>query len=177
MNLLGSYIYFQSHRREWDLYTKSYRQEWFRLNWRLERCCISVCSMAVLTCRLNIEPVIGPVLQNDYSSWKTKTPFVARLLYLCNVSHISPEINSNIHSPGVCCAFLCVPVFLCVCAYVSPVAELMISARVFFFFLLLIVRLTIAVNDSPELLHGSTVGDGRPRRGKPIFKSIHGFYS
>lgn len=45
--------------------------------------------------------------------------------------------------------------YMCVC--VAPVFELMISAFLFFF-LLLIVPLTIAVNNSPEWLRGSTVG-------------------
>lgn len=102
-----------------------------RSNWRLEQHTISVCFIAILTGWLNIEPVTGRLLQNDYSCWKTKSPFPLGLLYLCNVSHVSSEINSNIHSARVCCAFLCVPGYVCVGG--GLVAELMISARVFFF--------------------------------------------
>lgn len=144
-------------------------EQWLGSNWRLRRCSICVWTIALLTFCLNIEPVIGLVLQNDYSSSKTKTPFVPRPLYLRNVSHISPEINSNIHSPGVnvLCIFVC-----------FPVAELMISARVFLPPLLLIVLLTMAVNDSPrEAALVRMLGDGTTWREKPIFKSTHGFYS
>lgn len=59
---------------------------------------------------------------------------------------------------------------------VTPVAELMISAGVFFFFfslLHLIVLLTIAVNDSPEWLHGSTAGGGEDTEGKNPFSKAY----
>lgn len=83
---------------------------------------------ALLNCRLNIEAAAGLVWQSDYSSWKTKKKkkhlLSLWLLCRCGVSHIRPQINSNIQSPSVTCA-------CAACVYVDPVAELMMSAKSF----------------------------------------------
>lgn len=94
---------------------------------------------------------------------KDKNTFCSR-----GVSHIRPEINSNIQSPGVtrACA---------VRVYVAPVAALVISAKSSSLppSLLLIVRLTIAVNDSaiPRWGMGGQGGE------KPFAQSAAAFYS